>query len=75
MQKCRHVKPPTQNQRLRAKHLDLKLQEELSRYDSAFIESISEIERKVATLVKRRQSFQKLRLMPEAIADLEEQAG
>lgn len=55
--------------------LDKRLQEELSRYDSAFLESIRTVERKIATLVERIRSLEHLKQMPQAINDLEEEAG
>lgn len=55
--------------------LDRELQEKLDRYDSAFVESIRGAEREIATLTERLRSLQKLRQMPKAIADLEEEAG
>lgn len=56
-------------------YLDKQLQEELARYDSAFIESIREIERKIATFKERIRSLQRLKQMPQAINELEEEAG
>ena len=55
--------------------LDLTLQRELARYDSAFVESIREIDREIATLNERLRSLTKLQAMPKAIGDLEESAG
>jgi len=55
--------------------LDGQLQEELARYDSAFVESIRGIERDIATLNERIRSLQQLQQMPKAINALEEEAG
>lgn len=55
--------------------LDRQLQDELARYDSAFFESIRSIEREIATMKERIISLERLRLMPEAIGILEEEAG
>lgn len=60
---------------LRKLLLDRRLQEELARYDSAFVESIRGAEREIATLVERITSLQRLQLMPQAINDLEHEAG
>jgi DNA repair exonuclease SbcCD ATPase subunit len=51
------------------------LQEELARYDSAFVESIRAVEREIATLVERIRSLRRLQQMPQAIDELEEDAG
>jgi rubrerythrin len=55
--------------------LDRRLQEELARYDSAFVESIRGAEREIATLVERISCMRRLQLMPQAINDLEIEAG
>jgi DNA repair exonuclease SbcCD ATPase subunit len=55
--------------------LDRKLQEELARYDSAFIESIRDTETKIATLVERITFLTQLQQMPQALRDLEVEAG
>jgi len=55
--------------------LDRQLQEELARYDSAFVESIRGVEREIATLIERIKSLRQLQQMPQAINDLEEHAG
>jgi hypothetical protein len=55
--------------------LDRQLQEELARYDSAFLESIRAAEREIATLVERIRSLRRLQQMPQAINALEEEAG
>lgn len=54
---------------------DDRLQRELRRYDSAFIESVRGVEREIATLRERLKNLERLRLMPEAIDRLEEEAG
>jgi hypothetical protein len=55
--------------------LDRQLQESLARYDSAFVESIREVEREVATLTERIKSLRQLQQMPQAISALEREAG
>lgn len=55
--------------------LDRELQEELARYDSAFIESMRGAEREIATLIERISSLRRLEQMPQAINALEEEAG
>ncbi|GLH65721.1 hypothetical protein [Geothrix edaphica] len=55
--------------------LDAQLQEELARYDSAFVENIRAIEGEIATLSERIRSLQRLQQMPHAINALEEEAG
>lgn len=55
--------------------LDKTLQQELARYDSAFVENIRSFDRESATLSERIRSLEKLRQMPMAIAELENQAG
>lgn len=55
--------------------LDLQLQDELRRYDSAFIESIRAVDREIATLTERFSSLEKLQEIPRTISMLEEQAG
>lgn len=55
--------------------LDEQLQDELARYDSAFVESIRGVERDIATLVERLAAMQRLQQLPKAIDELEEQAG
>jgi len=55
--------------------LDRTLQQELARYDSAFVENVRSIDRESATLSERIRSLEKLRQMPMAISDLENQAG
>ena len=63
-----------QAQKLKAS-LDVQLQEELARYDSAFVESIRGNEREIATLVERIRYLRQLQKMPEAVNALEEEAG
>lgn len=55
--------------------LDRRLQDELRRYDSAFVESIREVDREIATLEERLRSLVHLQEMPRAISELEERAG
>ena len=55
--------------------LDRQLQDELKRYDSAFVEGIRGIDRDIATLEERYRSLVQLQEMPRAISDLEEEAG
>jgi hypothetical protein len=55
--------------------LDQQLQQDLARYDSAYIESIRLVDRQIATLQERRRSLLQLSEMPRAIGELEEQAG
>jgi DNA repair exonuclease SbcCD ATPase subunit len=55
--------------------LDQQLQDELRRYDSAFVESIRMIDREIAMLEERIRSLEQLQEMPRAISELEEQAG
>lgn len=57
------------------RELDLRLQRELARYDSAYVESIRAVEREAATLTERMKSLRHLQQLPQAIDDLEEQAG
>lgn len=55
--------------------LDKQLQNDLARYDSAFIETIRESDRKIATLRERKISIQKFLELSRAIVTLEEEAG
>lgn len=55
--------------------LDVQLERELVRYDSAFVESIRAVEREIATYTERIRSLQRLQQMPQAISSLEEEAG
>ena len=55
--------------------LDGQLQEELAIYDSAYVESVRAADREIATLEERLASLQRLQQMPQAIDELEEQAG
>jgi hypothetical protein len=55
--------------------LDQQLQQELARYDSAYIESVRLVDREIGTLQERRRSLVRLSEMPRAISELEEQAG
>lgn len=58
-----------------ARLIDYCLGGELARYDSAFIESVRQIDREIATLSERSRFLSKLQQMPEAISELEEEAG
>jgi len=55
--------------------MDRQLQDELRRYDSAFVESVRVVDREIATLEERLRSLLQLQEMPRAISELEEQAG
>jgi predicted Zn-ribbon and HTH transcriptional regulator len=55
--------------------LDDTLQKDLASYDSAFVENIRAVDRRIATLVEQRRFLERLREMPRAINDLEEEAG
>ena len=55
--------------------MDRQLQEELSRYDSAYVESVRLLDREIATLDERLRSLDRLQEMPRAINELEEKAG
>jgi rubrerythrin len=57
------------------KSLDNKLQEEIARYDSAFVERIRGAEREIATFVERIEALRRLQQMPKAINAFEEVAG
>lgn len=57
------------------RQLDCQLQDELKRYDSAFVESIRVVDREIATLEERHRALVKLQEMPRAIGELEEKAG
>lgn len=57
------------------RQLDRQLQDELRRYDSAFVESIRLVDREIAMLEERLRSLVQLQEMPRAINELEEQAG
>lgn len=57
------------------RQMDRQLQDELARYDSAYVESIRVFDREIATLEERHRALVKLREMPRAIGDLEERAG
>jgi DNA repair exonuclease SbcCD ATPase subunit len=55
--------------------LDRQLQDELRRYDSAFVESIRAVDREIATLEERLRSVVQFQDIPRAISELEERAG
>ncbi|MEQ1604685.1 MAG: DUF3732 domain-containing protein [Pyrinomonadaceae bacterium] len=57
------------------RRLDIQLEEEVARYDSAFIETIRGNEREIATLTERIRFLNRLQQMPKAINELEEAAG
>ncbi|MEO7275563.1 MAG: hypothetical protein ABIX28_21375 [Vicinamibacterales bacterium] len=57
------------------RELDDQLQHELARYDSGFVESIRAVERDAATLSERLRSLRRLQQLPQAIDQLEEEAG
>src|SRR5690606_321119 len=61
--------------RAEKRQLDKTLQQELARYDSAFVEHIRSVDRENATLTERIRSLEKLREMPKAIDQLQDQAG
>ena len=63
--------PPT----VKKGELDRQLQQDLARYDSAYIESIRFVDREIATLQERRRSLAQLSEMPRAVSELELQAG
>jgi hypothetical protein len=54
---------------------DEQLQRELARYDSAFVESIRAADREEATLLERLKSLKQFQQLPQAIDDLEREAG
>jgi hypothetical protein len=54
--------------------MDNQLQGQLRNYDSAFLSRFREVDREVATLEERLKSFDKIKLMPEEIKKLEEDA-
>jgi hypothetical protein len=54
--------------------MDSQLQGQLRNYDSAFLSRFREVDREVATLEERLKSFDKIKLMPEEIKKLEEDA-
>ena len=57
------------------RQLDSQLQDELRRYDSAFIENVRAVDRRIATLEERLRSLVQIQEMPRAISELEGQAG
>ena len=57
------------------RQLDEKLQRDVERYDSAFVDGIRELEREIATLVERRRFLEKLQEMRQAVDALENEAG
>ena len=61
--------------RAKKRQLDQRLQREVRRYDSAFVDSIRELDGEIATLVERKRYLEKLQEMPEAVDALENEAG
>ena len=61
--------------RRRKRQQDERLQRDVERYDSPFVESIRELERERATLVERRSFLEKLKEMREAVGALMNEAG
>jgi Protein of unknown function (DUF3732). len=61
--------------RLQKVELDKQLQEKLTQYDSAYIETIRDIDSKIAVANERLASLRKLQQMPLALTALEEEAG
>ena len=55
--------------------LDRQLQDELRRYDSAFVESIRAVDREIARLEERLRSLEQLQNMSRAVSEQEELAG
>lgn len=55
--------------------LDRQLSDELARYDSAYVANARAADRAVATLQERLASLNRLRQLPQAINDLEREAG
>ncbi|XQU07661.1 DUF3732 domain-containing protein [Halomonas sp. LY9] len=53
--------------------LDLELQNKLKRYDSAYIETVRDLDKEIATLQERLKSFNKFKDMSEVIVDLQKQ--
>ena len=64
-----------EQQRVRKTALDESLQRKLARYDSAYVESIRQLDMQIATLTERRRALEKLQEMPRAIDEFAEQAG
>lgn len=61
--------------RKRKRQRDERLQRDVRRYDSPFVESIRELEREGATLVERRKFLEKLQEMRKAVGALVNEAG
>jgi hypothetical protein len=53
---------------------DVQLQNELSQYESVFLSNIREVDKRVATLEERIKSLNRLKMMPQEISRLEENA-
>ena len=60
--------------RLQKFELDRQLQDELRRYDSAFLAQSREVDRRKATLIERLNGLQRFRKIPETIMRLELEA-
>lgn len=61
--------------RRKKRQQDERLQRDVKRYDSAFVDSIRELEREGATLVERRRFLEKLEEMRKAVGALVNEAG
>lgn len=61
--------------RARKAEMDGRLQRDVERYDSPFVEQMREREAEIATLVERRRFLKKLQEMPQAIDALENEAA
>jgi hypothetical protein len=55
--------------------LDRALQQQLAKYDSAFMQSVRSLDRESATLTERLRALEQLKQMPRAITELEDQAA
>lgn len=54
--------------------LDMELQSQLRHYDSAFLSRFREVDRNIATIEERLKGFEKIKLMPAEIGNLEQEA-
>ena len=61
--------------RSKKRQLDGRLQRDVERYDSAFVDGIRELEREGATFVERRRFLEKLKEMRMAVGELVNAAG
>lgn len=57
------------------RQLDRQLEDELARYDSAFVETIRSTEREIATYAERVRSLRQMQRMPAALTSLETEAA